>query len=144
MDGPLAPAEAGLVPRCGSGFGASSSWIEDLRSAGSLVPSATPSSSGTFARHVLSDEFKYSLSKEFHTYSMEWKKDDSFSYYLDNQDLRRIPEHRSFRQDHDRELSRLGRIAGEQRRGIGVSIGIDDPERNAVAFEEVRQPRHVR
>ena len=42
---------------------------------------------GTFARHVLSDEFKYSLSKEFHTYSMEWKKDDSFSYWLDNRHL---------------------------------------------------------
>jgi hypothetical protein len=42
---------------------------------------------GTFARHVLSDEFRDSLSKEFHTYSMEWKKDDSFSYWLDNRHL---------------------------------------------------------
>jgi chitinase len=48
----LSEAGTRLFTRCGSVFRASSSWIEDLRSAGSLVPSATPSSSGTFARHV--------------------------------------------------------------------------------------------
>jgi beta-glucanase (GH16 family) len=42
---------------------------------------------GTFARHVYRDEYRYTLSKEFHVYSMEWKKDDSFSYYLDNRHL---------------------------------------------------------
>ncbi len=35
--------------------------------------------------------------------------------------LRRIPEYRPARQNHDRELSWLGRIAREQRRGIGVA-----------------------
>lgn len=41
----------------------------------------------TYAGHVYDDEYKDTLSKEFHAYSMEWEKDDSFSYYLDNRHL---------------------------------------------------------
>jgi hypothetical protein len=37
-----------------------------------------------------------------------------------------------------------GAKRAKQRRGVAVFVGIDHPEGNAVASEEVRQPRHVR
>ena len=57
--------------------------------------------------------------------------------------LRWILEHRAVRQDGDRQLVRLRRDAREQGSCILILVGVDHAERNRVAFEEVRQPRHV-
>ena len=57
--------------------------------------------------------------------------------------LRRVLEHRAIRQDGDWELARPWGEAREQVGCIPILIGIDHAERNPVAFEEVRQPRHV-
>ena len=58
--------------------------------------------------------------------------------------LRRILEHRAVRQDRERKLARLRRRSARAARGVPILIGIDHAEGNPVAFEEVRQPRHVR
>lgn len=41
----------------------------------------------TSVGHTMSDDHKGSLSREFHTYSMEWKTNQWFNYYLDNRHL---------------------------------------------------------